>query len=362
MMMPRVFTAVLIASVVLLNGCSLPRSAPLSSEIKHAQNANIAVISLTHQAPEEITQLLQRVGMPASFKNVALAALDRLSAGDKLAVTITETPAGPSVQMLLPSPLKLENVQVATDGTIFVPFVGLIGAAGQSLEDVRHRIIRKLNGKIYQPQVDLALLEQPRQTVTIYGSIQKGGTVPLTAATRRLGDLIGAAGINVRNVENAEVSINRDDDIATIRLTDFYANPLNNVALRSGDAITISESHNFVTVVGAVNQQSRVEIIGPSFSFIDAIASARGLSSEYANPRSIYLFRRQSLGISGRDGLRIYELDFRDPAALFVASTTIMHDGDIIVASASSFAQSRQLLAFVVQSLGLSANIARSVN
>ena len=114
-----------------------------------------------------------------------------------------------------------------------------------------------------------------------------------------------------------------------------------------GDSIILNKVVENVTVLGAAGIQGRVRIPERNFSLIDAIGQARGLSTDAADPRAVFLMRAE--GANGPP--LVYQLDMRRPDAIALANRFIVRDDDAILISNSPFAQTRQVLSAFAQSL-----------
>lgn len=342
---------------LMLPACTYSRPGPLPDEFHDsAARSDIAIQPL--RAPVALRQTNLPPAQDFEYMSEVRDG-DLVIPGDVLSVTVIETPATALVPMLLPQPLQLPNLEVSPDGAVYIPYAGNVHAAGASLDRLRQSIARRLAGKLYQPQVSVIRTSRPRNTVAVYGAVTHGGPVALENGPISLGEVVGAAQPQIRNLPNARVRLTRNGQTRTIFLSELYEDPANDTLLQSGDVVTVFERSEFLTVIGAAGIPGRIEISGPRFSLIDAIASARGLSENFADPKSVFLLR---MGGETEAGLALYELDMRDPISISAGAGTLVRDGDVIVAATSSFAQTRQMLGLVVQGLGLTANISRTVN
>lgn len=76
-------------------------------------------------------------------------------------------------------PELTKNVQVADSGSINLPLVGELPAAGRTAQDVERDLTRKLGAKYLQsPQVSVFVKEFNSQRITIDGSVKKPGVFP----------------------------------------------------------------------------------------------------------------------------------------------------------------------------------------
>ena len=350
----RVTLAAMAMAVSLgLSACAPSGPGALGSEFRQsAADQNVAVMPLL--SPIARVETDEADTAPAVVADAETRS-DLLAAGDVLNISIIETPASTIIPMVLAEPLII-NLEVAEDGKINVPFAGSLDTEGQTAESLREEIVSRLATKMFQPQVVVTRSARPRNVVSVYGAVTRGGTLPLTNGDHTLGEVVATAAPELADPRNGRVILSRDGARQTFNLYALYNDPELNVPVQSGDVISVVEELAFVSVIGATQVPGRIPISGPDFSMIDAIATVRGLSPEFADPRAVFLVREV-------EGLvTIHELDMRNPLSINAAAKTPMRDGDVIVAARSSFAQTRLILGLAIQSLGASANITRAVN
>jgi polysaccharide export outer membrane protein len=347
---------------MMASACTVSRPGPLTGEMRdRAADAAIAIQPIA-LAPRDGGF----AGVDTAYAAVRPADLtpgyydsEAIAVGDLLSITIIESSSGGAAPMLLPGPLQLQALEVGTSGQIAVPYAGSVAAAGRTPDEVRAASAGRLRGKIYAPQVVVARTERREALVTVQGQVATGGAAPIRSGLTRLGDVVGAAQPQLRNARNGVVTLQRDGRAATIALEDLYRDAAQNVALRPGDIVTVTEREQYVSVIGAAGAQGRVEATGPGYSMLDAIADARGLSGTYADPEGVFLLRRND---AAQPPLDIYSLDMRDPLAIAAADQVELREGDVIVLGTASFAQTRQLLSLAAQGLGVTANISRTLD
>ena len=161
------------------------------------------------------------------------------------------------------------------------------------------------------------------------------------------------------NPEQLVISLRRDNQVASVRLSDIYRNQNNDILLRSGDVITAYESREFLTVLGAAGNQGRVAISKRNYSVLDALADAKGLDDQTADPRSVFLFTPAQAGVEGKpDRLPVvYQFDLTRPEQVALARDFSVREGQAIYISDAPFTQVQKVLsAFrVTMSAGFSA-------
>ncbi|HGG65263.1 MAG TPA: polysaccharide export protein, partial [Rhodobacteraceae bacterium] len=129
---------------------------------------------------------------------------------------------------------------------------------------------------------------------------------------------------------------------------DLYKHPELDIPLRGGDRILIEQDTRAFTALGATGAQSRVKFTSQSLSAMEAIAQVGGLSSNFADPKGVFVLREEPAKIANavlnRKDLQgeqrmIYVLDLTKPNGIFVARDFMIRDGDTIYITEAPFVQ-----------------------
>jgi polysaccharide biosynthesis/export protein len=90
-----------------------------------------------------------------------------------------------------------KTVQVADSGSINLPLVGEVPAAGRTTEDLERDLTARLGAKYLQnPQVTVFLKEANSQRVTIEGAVKSPGVFPIRGRTTLLQSIAMAGGLD----------------------------------------------------------------------------------------------------------------------------------------------------------------------
>jgi polysaccharide export outer membrane protein len=341
--------AVLMPLCLLSTACALPRVGALSSEIERSTAAGGVAVVPIDEAFALGNRTRSHAALPPEIRLLPPMAIDRITAGDQLGITIFEG-SSPTVPSAIGGRLELSRVDVAGDGTIGVPFAGNMMVGGKPVDLVRQEIETRLRRKLYDPQVQIRLLESTAKSVSVVGFVRKGGSFALTSGLTRLTDLIGAAGVEAEWPEQVTIELRRDGNAYPLNLKSLLSNPLDNVALRPGDVISVQRNTGFVTLMGAVATPSRIAIAGENYSVLDALAEARGLDGRNADPSGIYLFPAADRSAQG-GRVVVYSIDIRDPKQVMLARQLRLVDGDLVYVSTASFAQTAKVLDSISRAL-----------
>jgi polysaccharide biosynthesis/export protein len=346
---------VALMGAVTLQGCALPRSGPLQSEVNASgASDNIRLVAMT-PAIAGAGRGADRASFPAALRNAPPLDADRFAVGDGVEVVIWERgglgvfPAGQN------GASDLGELQIDGAGDIHLPYVGNVRAQGLTQPQLREAILRRLSRLVAASDVVVRATARKGQTVTVQGDLQKPGVYPIGRELVRLSDLLGQAAPNQTNPEQLAISVRRGGVEGTIRLADVYQDPANDVALRPGDSIVAHNVVEQLTVLGAAGVQGRVKLTKRNFSVLDAIGESRGLNDAVANPRAVYLMRSaQAAGTATADTRpTVYQFDFTRPEQIALAQAFVVHDGDAILVSDAPYAQVQKTLSVFGSTLGL---------
>jgi polysaccharide export outer membrane protein len=137
------------------------------------------------------------------------------------------------------------TVQVASSGTINLPLVGEIPAAGRTSRDIEHDLTKRLGAKYLQsPQVNVFVKEYNSQRVTVDGSVKKPGVYPIRGDATLLQMIATAEGLT--ETAKSEVVIFRTTDgkrsAAKFDLDEIRAGKAKDPQIVEGDLIVVDDS------------------------------------------------------------------------------------------------------------------------
>jgi polysaccharide export outer membrane protein len=124
------------------------------------------------------------------------------------------------------APELARSVQVAETGSINLPLVGEVVAAGRTAQEVERDLAKRLGAKYMQsPQVTVYVKEYNSQRVTVEGAVKKPGIYPLRGRTTLMQSLAMAEGLDPSSDASNVVVFRRVDgkrfaakfDVAQIR-------------------------------------------------------------------------------------------------------------------------------------------------
>jgi polysaccharide export outer membrane protein len=277
----------------------------------------------------------RRFGVPSAARTQVIGV------GDTLSINIWE--AGPN-GLFSTTDAKATTIAASVDesGSIFVPYVGRMRAAGATVESLRIGIQEALADKAIQPQVQVAVTTNLTNSFVILGDVTTSGRLPITANGMRLLDAIAAAGGSKTPTFDTTVVLKRGNEQGQALIDDVYEVPSNNVVIKADDSILLVHSPRTFTVFGAVNKIELFPFDQRSVTLAEALARAGGLAVEWADPSGVFLFRYEESTIARRlapdspliePGYKtpvVYRLDLREPSGFFLARHFELQDKDLV--------------------------------
>lgn len=359
----------LMAAISMVAACQLPKSGPNKSEILagSVENGGNAFVVEVDDRVARATSSVPQYGFSPSFSSAQALTADTIRPGDVLGLTIWENVDDGLLAGETGSATALEEVQVDSDGFIFVPYAGRLRATGNTPEQLRVLITNKLQEQTPDPQVEVRRAAGDGSTVSLTGTVTAPGIYAIERPTRSLlGMLSQAGGVSVAS-DIALVTLIRGDQRGTVWYEDLFRNPRLDVALRGGDRILVEEDSRSYIALGATGGQSRVAFDSQDLSALEALAQVGGLLTLSSDPTGIFVLRRErqdvARSVMGRADLQgdqrmIYLLNLTAPNGLFIARDFVIRDDDTIYVTEAPYAQWSKSISLIAGGLTPVANVA----
>lgn len=357
-----------VATLGVLAACGLPRSGPEFSEITSDEQLADYGFNVLDVTPEltRVTRVNEASGFTVNFIQASPENTTTVAKGDVLAITVWENidegllnPAGVGAT-------PLPNSVVDEQGQVFVPYVGLIPAAGRTLNQVREIIRSRLSERTLNPQVDVFPVDPRGRQISIQGAVSAPGIYPIDTPSKHILAMVAKAGGVSLDPEVVRLKLRRGNVQAEIWLQDLYDDPRNDVHLRNGDAIIAERDRRTFTALGAVSGPSTIQFPQRDLSLINALGTVGGLSDAAADPTGVFIFREESEEVSRRlmpdqqisGSQRVaYILDLTRPSGLFLARDLFLRDGDTLYVTTAPFVRFRTILSAVAPLINFGGSI-----
>lgn len=359
--------ASLLCAIGLIAACQLPKSGPSKTEIlagSTEQGGNAFVVEVDDRV-SRATSAVPQFGFPSAFRNAPNLTADTVRAGDILGLTIWENVDDGLLAGELSGATALEQVQVDSDGFIFVPYAGRIRAAGNTPEQLRQLITTKLKDQTPDPQIEVRRTAGNGSTVSLTGQIGAPGVYPIEQPSRTLLGMLSQAGGVAVGADIAQVTLIRGNQRGTVWYDDLFRSPGLDVALRGGDRILVEADSRSYIALGATGQ-SRVAFDTQDLSALEALAQVGGLQTLSSDPTGIFVLRKErqeiARSVMGRPDLKgdqrmIYLLNLTAPNGLFIARDFVIRDDDTIYVTEAPYAQWSKSISLIAGGLTPLANV-----
>jgi polysaccharide export outer membrane protein len=352
--------AALAAALVMETACaSLPGAGPTARAV--SGSPSVEVVRVTAQDAEH--QAAAIIGAEQAAIDASLAQLApnpgapdfAFGPGATLNITLWSFSPRPDGSPT-PGPTALGAYQVATDGTVVLPYVGSVRLAGLTLKQAQTLVARQYAalGVFEKPSVTIEVGAVPQGHVTITGALGQPRIVPWSPAgitlgdalTQSLGDgasLLGQSNDHSNNISAIRVAVFRGEG-TPVELPISVALE-HTIALEPGDRVVVKKAPSVqVTVLGAGVQNNGVFGFAEPPSLAEVLAKASGLNSNAANNHAVFILRR-------RPGEKpvLYDFAWNRAEGLIASSRFPVTNGDLVYVAEAPVISVQRVINIVFQ-------------
>jgi polysaccharide export outer membrane protein len=226
---PAVWLVLLACSAVALSGCGTSLSSEFANLDKEDVRKDAAPSRLTAANPTSVARAADKLTSAAKPKSSGY----KIGPLDVIEFSVFKVPE------------LTRTVQVAETGTVNLPLLGEVQAAGRTAHQVERELASQLGKKYLQsPQVTILVKEYNSQRVTVEGAVKRPGVYPLRGKTSLLQVIATAQGLDTvsdttvvvfRHVEGKRHAARFD--VARIR-----SGETSDPAIESGDVVVAPSS------------------------------------------------------------------------------------------------------------------------
>lgn len=138
-----------------------------------------------------------------------------------------------------------KSVQVADTGTVNLPLVGEMKAAGRTAQEVERELTQKLGSKYLQsPQVSVYVKEYNSQRVTVDGAVKKPGVFPYRSSVSLLQVIAMADGLDANSDSTVVVfrDVGGQRQAARFDISDIRNGGAADPPIKPGDVVVVGTS------------------------------------------------------------------------------------------------------------------------
>jgi polysaccharide export outer membrane protein len=340
--------------------CStVPGSGPRTADIERGTQG-YALIDLNPGSAHTVNAFVvnQRAESPVSLPPGRAVGL--IGAGDLLRIAIWEP--NPNGTSLSADKSGIETTtRVGTDGTIGVPYVGRLRAAGHTPAQIEGEISSRLAHEAPGAQVVALVTEDLTNAVIVQGDVVKPGRYAVVPNSSGLLDVLAMAGGAHTPDRQTQIRITRGDVSVTRTLSHLVTTRAMEMDLAPGDRVLVQPRLSYFYAFGAVNRPGEQAYDADDISLAHTLARIAGLADNRADPAAVFVYRRQDAELtrqlaSGHDETRvIYRLNLRDPGGFFVSQQFPVLPDDLIYVSEAPIAEAAKVFQLLTGVSGLGA-------
>jgi polysaccharide biosynthesis/export protein len=356
----------LFCSLVAAGGCALmPASGPASWDVWAGQhdphNVPYAFVRITPKVGSILAKAVPR--LVGEFPDRSRPRDLRFGNGDILSVTIFEASSGglfvPAEAGVRPGNFVTIPAQaVDVNGNISIPFGGEIRARGRTAVELQQAIIDSIKNRAIEPQVVVSLVDQRTSLISLLGDVGRPSRIPALLTPERILDAITRAGGPAGPGQDEWVMLERDGRRALSPFGALLYEPANNILVHPNDTIYLYREPQTFLAFGAFGSQQQIPFGMWRISLAEAVAKAGGLVDGAADPASVFLYRGETRDVAQAMGVDcspfqgpiipvIYNIDFRNPASYFLATTFEMRNKDVIYVSNSVSTEATKFMSYI---------------
>jgi len=341
----------------------MPVAGPESWDVRAGQQDPSSVpYSLVKVSPQVTRVLVNAAPRLTGFRASRRPGGIRFGIGDIVGVTIFEATSGglfiPAEAGVRPGNfVAIPNQAVDVNGNISVPYAGAIQARGRTPVQVQQAIVDALKNRAIEPQVIVTLIDQRTSLISVLGDVGRPLRYPASAEGERILDVIARAGGPAGPGPDMWVLLERAGKRALAPFRALVDEPANNVYVFPDDTIYLYREPQTFLAFGALGLQQQIPFGAWRLSLAEAVARSGGLSDNLADPASVFLYGGETREIAAQLGIDvskfvgpiipvIYNINLRDPAGYFLATTFEMRNKDVIYVSNASSVEATKAMTF----------------
>ena len=296
-MPPLIKTLAFLGLTLILTGCGrLPAGAPVSEEV---------VRQSSDAAPEFAVYPVTRAFLPAVASWPGTGRQERLGwinhskgartqiiqPGDTLTLRIWDSSDNSLLTSTEEKVVQLSDVEVAANGSVFMPYVGNISVIGLTPDLAREQMQSALEIIVPSAQVQLNLSEGRNNSIDLVGGVATPGSYPMPDRNYTVLGLLAAGGGVREDLNNPQIRLMRGGAIYGTSVDRLLDHPQLDTLLRGGDQVFVEEDARYFLSFGATGKEDLHIFAKDQMSAMDAVAIMGGFKDNKADPQGLLILR-----------------------------------------------------------------------
>lgn len=247
---------------------------------------------------------------------------------------------------------------VGEDGNFYYPYVGVIQAAGRTVEEIREDLIQKLSRYLERVELDVRVAAYRSQRVYVVGELVQPGIQMVSDIPFNVLEAINNAGGVSPDADLRNLTLTRNDRTYSINLLSLYegGDITQNVMLQHGDILNVPDNtFNKVFVLGEVASAGLVGAVRTRsiimnkarMTLTEALAEGGGISQVTADAARVFVFR------GGVGNSEIFHLNAKSPDAFILADRFPLQPRDVVFVDRAEGIRWNQIIAQIMPTVQL---------
>lgn len=360
---------VALSAVAIVSGCSLPRGAAQGQRILRSAAQDETTPYAVYPVTRDLLPRVQDWPMTGQgprggwLSGGGGRSARTIKPGDRLDLVVWDSSETSLLTAAGAKAVPLEQLTVASDGKIFVPYLDRVQVSGMTAEAARQSIQDQLTGIAPSAQVQLALSVGRANSVDVIGGVARPGSFPLGDGALTVLGLIAQAGGVSGGLEQPLVRLVRGSNTYVTTLKRLYENPSLDTVVQGGDQLIIDDESRRFIALGAAGRETILRFPSDRPTALEALAAIGGVNDSRGDPQAVLVLREYPAravrdGVSGPGAARvIFVIDMTTADGLFSAGRFHINPDDVIYVSESPLNGFRSITQVVGSVFGLGAQI-----
>lgn len=337
----------LLGLALLVTGCGrLPSGGPVAEQVvKQSGNEtpDFAVYQVSRAFLPTVAQ------WPSTGKQERLnwintsqgARTQIIQPGDTLNIQIWDSSENSLLTALEERSASLGAIEVASNGSIFVPYVGDISVIGLTPDLARKDLQSALEAIVPSAQVQLSMVEGRNNSVDLVGGVGTPGTYPMPDRNYTVLGLLAAGGGVNESLNNPQIRLMRGGAIYGTSVDRLLDSPSRDTLLRGGDRVFVEEDERYFLSFGAAGKEDLHIFTKDDMSAMDAVSIMGGIDNNKADPQGLLVLREYDAsavqpGVRGPRQTRVvFTMDLTSTDGLFSARKFAINPQDLVIVTES---------------------------